>query len=135
MAQYDSEVRDEPSAHISVVPKSTYVPAQSNPEQDRYFFAYTIVIRNDGAVPAKLISRHWIITHGNGRVEEVQGEGVVGEQPRLEPGETFRYTSAAMIETSLGAMHGSYQMKTDDGAGFDAEIPPFRLAAGSDVVH
>jgi ApaG protein len=105
-----------------------YVDEQSEPEQNRYVFAYTITITNTGSVPAKLLSRHWIITDANNKVQEVKGLGVVGEQPYLEPGESYRYTSAAMLETPVGCMQGSYQMLADDGVTFDAPIPAFNLS-------
>ena len=89
---------------------------------------YTITIQNQGHVPAKLLTRHWIITDSNGRVEEVRGEGVVGEQPYLRPGEGFQYTSGAVVETPVASMQGSYQMIADDGVKFDAEIPAFALS-------
>lgn len=120
---------------IEVEALTAFVPEQSDPDRDRYFFAYTITIRNTGLVPAQLLTRHWIITDSNGRQQEVQGEGVVGEQPHLRPGESFRYTSAAMIETPVGTMHGSYQMVTDDGTEFDAPILPFRLARTGQSLH
>jgi ApaG protein len=120
---------------IEVEARTTFVPEQSDPARDRYFFAYTITIRNTGSVPAQLRTRHWIITDSNGRQQEVQGEGVVGEQPHLRPGESFQYTSAAMIETPVGTMHGSYQMVADDGTEFDAPISPFRLALKSQSLH
>ena len=113
---------------IEIDVETAFVEEQSEPDQDRYVFAYTVTIRNVGAVAAKLLTRHWIITDANGRVQEVRGEGVVGEQPHLDPGEGFRYTSAAMIETPVGSMHGSYQMLADDGMQFDAEIPAFGLS-------
>ena len=105
-----------------------FVEAQSDPAADRYVFAYTITIANHGAVTAQLIDRHWIITDASGKVQEVRGEGVVGEQPVLAPGESFRYTSAAMIETPVGSMHGSYGMVDADGARFEATIAPFSLS-------
>ncbi|MGQ4584618.1 Co2+/Mg2+ efflux protein ApaG [Lysobacter sp. F60174L2] len=104
-----------------------YLDDQSEPAQDRYVFAYTIQIRNRGTVGARLLSRHWVITDANGKVQEVQGEGVVGEQPWLQPGEGFEYTSGAVLETDLGTMEGSYAMLADDGTGFDAPIAPFTL--------
>jgi ApaG protein len=104
-----------------------YLDDQSEPAQSRYVFAYTIGIRNSGNVPARLVARHWIITDGNGKVEEVQGEGVVGEQPWLRPGERFEYTSGAVLETDLGMMRGDYKMVADDGTRFDAPIPAFTL--------
>ncbi|OQW94280.1 MAG: Co2+/Mg2+ efflux protein ApaG [Beggiatoa sp. IS2] len=113
---------------IRVDVETMYVDEQSDPEDDRYVFAYTITIRNAGTLSARLLTRHWLITDANGRVQEVRGEGVVGEQPYLRPGEGFQYTSAAMIETPVGSMQGSYQMVGDDGRYFDAEIPAFRLA-------
>jgi ApaG protein len=114
--------------HIRVEVETSYLEHQSEPREHRYVFAYTITIRNEGEVPAKLLTRHWIITDANGRVQEVRGDGVVGEQPHLAPGEGFRYSSAAQIETPVGAMQGSYQMLADDGAQFDAPIAAFRLA-------
>ena len=116
------------SNHIEIDAVTNYLESQSEPEADRYVFAYTITIRNAGEQPAKLLSRHWIITDANGKVQEVRGEGVVGEQPHLSPGEHFRYTSAAMIETPVGVMKGEYRMVSDGGEQFDAEIPPFTLA-------
>jgi ApaG protein len=114
---------------ISVLAESVFIPEQSSPEQQHYFFAYSIQIKNVGSVPAKLMSRHWIITDGNSQVSEVKGDGVVGEQPRLEPGETFEYSSAAAIKTPRGSMEGSYQLVADDGEEFEAEIPKFDLDA------
>ena len=114
--------------NISVEVETTYLEHQSEPGDHRYVFAYTITIRNEGAVSAKLLTRHWIITDSNGQVQEVKGEGVVGEQPYLRPGQGFRYSSAASLETPVGSMQGSYQMIADDGAHFDAPIPAFRLA-------
>ena len=113
--------------HIRVEAQSTYVREQSQPEQDQYVFSYTITIRNIGEVAAQLMSRHWIITNGDGGVQEVRGDGVVGEQPHLGPGDSFRYTSGAMLETPVGSMHGSYLMRTDDGTEFKAPIPTMRL--------
>jgi ApaG protein len=113
---------------IDVDVRSRFLPEQSMPEDGRFVFAYTIRIRNTGSVPARLISRHWLITDGNGKVEEVRGEGVVGEQPWLRPGEDFEYTSGAMLETGSGMMQGSYQMLADDGTRFEAAIAPFVLS-------
>jgi ApaG protein len=112
---------------IEVDVVSTYVDEQSDPDQQRFVFAYTVTIRNTGRVAAQLRTRHWVITDANGKVQEVRGDGVVGEQPHLAPGEGFRYTSAALIETPVGSMHGSYQMMADDGTAFDAPIAPFGL--------
>ena len=105
-----------------------FLDEESAPEDDRYVFAYTIRIRNLGRLPAQLVSRHWVITDGNGRVEEVRGEGVVGEQPRIEPGEQFTYTSGAVLPTAVGTMQGSYDMLADDGTRFDAPIAMFSLS-------
>ena len=118
----------DPRYQIDVSVTTHYLAAQSQPEQNRYAFSYTVTIVNNGQLPAKLLSRHWIITDANGRVEEVRGDGVVGEQPRLEPGEDFTYTSGAVLATAVGTMEGSYDMIGDDGAHFDAPIPPFTLS-------
>jgi len=117
------------NAHaIDIAVATRFLDDQSVPEDQRYVFAYTIRIHNSGEVPARLISRHWVITDANGKVQEVRGEGVVGEQPWLRPGEEFEYTSGAVLETALGTMHGSYQMVADDGTEFDAPIAPFTLS-------
>ena len=113
---------------IRVEVDTSYLEDQSDPKERRYVFSYTITIRNEGSVPARLLTRHWIITDSNGKVQEVRGEGVVGEQPYLKPGQGFRYSSGAVLETPVGAMQGSYQMVTDDGDQFDAPIAAFRLA-------
>ena len=105
-----------------------YLDEQSEPGQDRYVFAYTIHIRNTGTVPAQLLGRHWVITDANGVVQEVSGEGVVGEQPWLQPGEDFSYTSGAVLQTNLGMMHGRYDMVAVDGTRFEAPIPAFTLS-------
>ena len=105
-----------------------FLDDQSAPEEGRFVFAYTIHIRNDGRVPARLLGRRWLITDGNGKVQEVVGEGVVGEQPWLRPGEGFEYTSGAVLETDIGTMRGSYDMLADDGTRFAAPIPPFTLS-------
>lgn len=118
--------RDEHVIDVDVV--TEYVPAQSVPEENRYVFAYTITLRNTGTVSARLLTRRWLITDANGAEQDVYGEGVVGEHPYLRPGEGFRYTSSAMIQTPVGSMQGSYQMLGDDGVAFDAPIRPFRLA-------
>ena len=115
--------------HVIAIDVATrYLDDQSEPEQDRYVFAYTIHIRNTGNVPARLLGRHWVITDANGNVQEVTGEGVVGEQPWLRPGEDFSYTSGAVLETHLGTMQGRYEMLADDGTRFDAPIPLFTLS-------
>jgi ApaG protein len=113
---------------IRVEVRSAYIPERSNPAENRWFFTYTIRITNEGPEAARLISRHWIITDGDGGVEEVRGPGVVGEQPRLEPGQDYEYTSACPLGTNFGTMHGTYRMTTDEGREFDAEIAPFPLA-------
>ena len=113
---------------IAIEVATRFLPEESAPDDGRYVFAYTIRIHNHGPVPAQLISRHWIITDANGKVQEVRGDGVVGEQPRLAPGESFEYTSGAVLETGLGTMRGSYRMRTDDGTAFDAPIDPFTLS-------
>lgn len=114
------------SVEVSVTP--SFLAAQSQPDADRYVFAYTVTIRNTGSVAAKLLTRHWIITDGDGEEREVEGEGVVGEQPRLEPGEDYTYTSGAVIATPIGSMRGNYRMLADDGRNFDARIAAFTLA-------
>ena len=119
---------DNQTYNIQVDVQTQYIPEQSDPEQDRYVFSYTITIRNEGTVPAKLLTRHWIITNADGKTQEVRGEGVVGEQPHLKPGDGFRYTSGTVLETPVGSMQGSYQMVADDGVKFEAEIAPFSLS-------
>lgn len=119
---------DDKPYDIRIKVATNYVDDQSEPDADRYVFAYTITISNDGDVPATLVSRHWVITDANGKVQEVSGDGVVGEQPHLSPGERFRYSSGAVLETPVGAMQGLYRMETDSGASFDAPIDPFTLA-------
>lgn len=113
---------------IQVDVETRYIEEQSNPEQNYYVFAYTITIRNKGSQRAKLLTRHWIITDSNQKVQEVRGDGVVGEQPELNPGEQFVYTSGTMLETSVGTMKGSYQMLAEDGSRFDAPIEEFVLS-------
>ena len=114
---------------IKISAQSQYQPEQSSPDEQRYVFAYTIRIENQGSKPARLLDRHWIITDADGRVQEVRGQGVVGEQPHLRPGESFQYTSGTVLPTPLGSMHGSYGMVGDDGTRFDATIPAFSLAS------
>ena len=113
---------------VQVTAVAEYVAEQSRPQDDHFVFAYHITVLNTGSVRSQLLARHWVITDGNGKVEEVRGEGVVGEQPRLEPGEAFTYTSGAVLQTAVGTMEGSYRMSGDDGTEFDAPIPPFTLA-------
>lgn len=125
---------DAPNHLIAVEVATNYVEDQSDPREQRYVFAYTITITNHGKVPARLMTRHWIITDANGKVQEVRGDGVVGAQPHLKPGQGFRYSSGAILETPVGTMQGSYQMVADDGHHFDAPIAPFSLAMPG-VVH
>jgi ApaG protein len=113
---------------IKIEVATNYIDDESEPDSDRYVFGYTITISNSGDVAAQLISRHWIITDANGKVQEVNGDGVVGEQPLLNPGEQFRYSSGAVLETPVGAMQGLYRMEADGGISFDALIAPFTLA-------
>ncbi|MBI4696691.1 MAG: Co2+/Mg2+ efflux protein ApaG [Gammaproteobacteria bacterium] len=129
-----ADIVSEATYQITVGVSTTYVEDQSQPEQNRYVFAYTVTLRNTGRTAAQLMTRHWIITDATGQVQEVRGDGVVGEQPRLEPGESYRYTSGAVIETPVGTMTGSYHMIADDGVGFEAPIPMFRLSVPN-VLH
>ena len=115
------------SIKISAEPQ--FIPEQSEPDDKRYIFAYTITIENVGSVPAQLISRHWIITDAEGEVQEVKGLGVVGHQPLLQPGQSFQYTSGCALKTPVGSMKGSYQMVAEDGTHFEAVIPEFVLAS------
>ena len=114
------------NVQVTVIPE--FLPDQSDPDEERFFWAYTIEIVNLGPRTVQLMSRHWRITDGRGKVEEVRGPGVVGQQPVLKPGEHVEYTSGCVLETRRGAMHGTYQMQGPDGAMFDAEIAPFQLA-------
>jgi ApaG protein len=111
-----------------------FVERESDPATARYVFAYTITIGNQGDSPGQLLNRHWYVTDADNAVQEVQGPGVVGEQPRIEPGKSFRYTSAAVLETPVGSMHGHYQFKRDDGRLFDVPIPAFSLSVPN-LVH
>ncbi|MCX8146244.1 MAG: Co2+/Mg2+ efflux protein ApaG [Azovibrio sp.] len=120
-------MRDKPH-NITISVRTRYLPEQSDAHQKRFVFAYTITIANLGSSAAQLISRHWIITDADGKVEEVKGLGVVGNQPLLQPGERFEYTSGCVLATPVGTMRGSYQMVSDDGTPFAAEIPEFVLA-------
>ena len=123
-----TNLENKQDAHIDVGVKTQYIEEQSSPDEDRFVFSYTINIHNSGSIAAKLLTRHWIINDANGNMQEVHGEGVVGEQPYLRPGESFEYTSGTVIETPVGSMEGSYQMVTDDGLAFDANIPAFTLS-------
>ena len=117
-----------PPHAIEILVATRFLDDQSVPEDDRYVFAYTIRIRNAGTEPARLLARHWVITDAHGKGQEVRGEGVVGEQPRLEPGDQFEYTSGAVLTTPLGTMQGSYRMVADDGTEFDAPVASFTLS-------
>ena len=121
-------MKDIPTYNTTVSVVTSYIPEQSDPDNDRFAFAYTITIKNEGSVPAKLLSRHWIITDADGSSQEVRGEGVVGEQPHLQPGEDFEYTSGTLLDTPVGSMRGSYQMLADDGKEFECPIAPFTLS-------
>ncbi|AGA91941.1 uncharacterized protein affecting Mg2+/Co2+ transport [Thioflavicoccus mobilis 8321] len=125
---------DETHHQIRVSVRSDYLADQSEPGDGRYAFAYTVTIENLGTQAARLLERHWIITDGDGQVQEVRGEGVVGQQPRIAPGETYRYTSGAVLATPVGSMQGSYGMLADDGTRFEAPISPFSLALQA-VLH
>jgi ApaG protein len=114
---------------IRIQVKSRYLRSQSDPQSGRFAFAYTVEIRNDGKHSAQLLTRHWVITDADDGVREVRGDGVVGEQPKLEPGQSFEYTSGCILGTPWGTMHGSYQFRREDGESFDAEISPFLLAS------
>ena len=113
---------------VSVTVLPQFIADQSDPANDRYVFAYTITIENTGTVPAQLISRHWVITDSHSRIQEVRGLGVVGQQPLLQPGESFEYTSGCQLDTPVGTMRGSYQMTAEDGVQFDATIAEFTLS-------
>ena len=113
---------------VTVEPKARFLAEQSDPAKNQFVFTYTITITNTGDVAAQLLSRHWIITDADHKVQEVKGLGVVGQQPLLKPGESFEYTSGASIPTAVGTMQGSYQMMAADGKAFDAPIPPFTLS-------
>jgi ApaG protein len=113
---------------VDVSVETRFLAEQSQPEQNRFAFAYTITVRNTGIVSAKLLSRHWVITDGDGQVEEIRGDGVVGQQPVIAPGQSHTYTSGTVMTTKVGNMQGAYQMLADDGHRFDAIIAPFRLA-------
>lgn len=113
---------------VPVQVETFYIPAQSDADAERFVFAYTITIRNDSTWPVKLLRRYWSITDANGKHTEVRGDGVVGEQPELQPGSSYTYTSGAVLETPVGTMQGHYEMQTKDGDLFEAPIPLFRLA-------
>lgn len=119
---------------FAIETESRYVPRESDPDNDRYVFAYTITIRNQGDAAGQLLNRHWWVTNGQGEVQEVEGPGVVGQQPRIPPGESFSYTSAALLATPVGAMHGHYEFQDGDGERFEVEIPAFSLSVPA-MVH
>jgi len=129
VVRYNANMEETNAHSIDVSVDSSYIETQSDEDESRFVFAYTVTIHNAGLIPAKLVTRHWIITDSNGKTQEVKGEGVVGEQPYLRPGEAFQYTSGTMLETPVGTMKGSYQMVADDGTQFDATITAFTLAA------
>lgn len=116
------------SHDIAVHVETDFLDDQSKPTDNRYVFSYTITIENRGTMAARLLTRHWIITDGNGQIREIRGDGVVGVQPLLGPGEDYEYNSGTVLETSVGTMHGSYQMLAEDGTRFDADIPEFVLS-------
>ena len=120
---------DTDKYQIEIQPMPQFIPEQSDPDNDRYIFAYTVTSKNIGSVPAQLVSRHWIIPDGHNEVQEVRGLGVVGKQPLLQPGESFQYTSGSSLTTPIGTMKGTYQMVAEDGTHFEAEIPEFVLAS------
>jgi ApaG protein len=120
--------------NIKVSVNTTYLQQESDPENNKYYFLYTVSIINRGEVGAKLLSRHWVIEDANGKVQNVKGDGVVGDQPYINPGDEYQYTSGTVLETSLGTMKGSYQMINDLDKYFDAEIPEFVLSIPR-VIH
>lgn len=120
---------DTTTRHVRVLVKPEYVPSQSTPQTQRWLFAYHVTVENHGTVAVQLMNRHWVITNGEGETDEVRGPGVIGQQPLLQPGESFQYTSGCPLDTPVGTMHGEYEMLVlDTGERFDARIAPFRLA-------
>lgn len=119
---------NEKQYDISVSSETLYIREQSSPRDSRYVFAYTMTIKNTGTMAARLLRRHWVITDANGKIQEVKGDGVIGEQPHILPGETHQYSSASVLETPVGCMQGSYDMIADDGVEFEASIPVFNLS-------
>ena len=119
---------DTVTRSVRIIARPRFVEEQSDPDNNQYLFAYHITIRNEGTETVQLVSRHWIITNGEGKAEDVRGPGVVGYQPTLKPGEEFQYTSGCPLPTPVGTMHGEFNMVTDKGEKFDARIEPFRLA-------
>ena len=123
-----SEVSEAQPYDVQVSVIAEYMASESDPEHNRYVFTYTVTIINQGTIPARLLTRSWLITDSNGMTQEVRGDGVVGEQPYLSPGEGFRYTSGTVLDTPIGSMQGSYLMRADDNTEFNAIIEPFSLA-------
>jgi len=123
-----------PKYKFAITVRPQFLPDHSDTDEDRFMFAYTVTIRNTGEASAQLMSRHWIITDANNNVEEVEGDGVVGEQPVLEPGESFEYTSACPLPTPVGSMRGTYRCVGVDGTSFEASIPEFVLS-GPRTLH
>lgn len=118
----------DPRYQVDVSVTTRFLPEQSQPEQNRFAFSYSVTIHNTGSLAAKLLSRHWVITNGDGQVQEVRGAGVIGQQPLIEPGESHSYSSGTVMSSRVGTMQGSYQMLAADGKKFEALIAPFRLA-------
>jgi len=125
---YNKRMSEENKYRITVSAQAFYVEDQSDPDKNHYVFGYTIKVTNNGDVAAQLVSRHWLITDSNHRVEEVRGLGVIGQQPTLQPGESFEYTSGCPLATPVGTMRGEYQMVAADGTQFEAQIPEFTLS-------
>jgi len=121
------ELSDTTTDGVRVGATAYYLPDESDPDERKFVFGYTIVVANDGDAPVQLLSRHWVIIDGTGRREEVRGTGVVGQQPRLEPGQAFKYQSFCPLRTPWGTMEGTYEMRRDDGTTFDAAIGRFYL--------
>ena len=122
-----------PSNYVRVDVTTEYLPEQSIPENEQYVFAYHVNIHNEGSQNAQLIARHWIMTNGNDKTQELKGMGVIGVQPHIKPGESYQYSSGTVLDTVVGTMQGSYQMKAEDGTLFDAIIPTFSLAVPNQV--
>ena len=128
------QMSDTTTDGVRVGATAFFLPEQSEPEERKFLFGYTIVIANEGSAPVQLVSRHWLIIDAEGRREEVRGPGVVGETPRLEPGQAFKYQSFCPLRTPWGTMEGTYQMRRDDGTTFDAEIGRFYLKLPAEPV-
>ena len=115
--------------NVNIKVETNYLAKQSDPDSKRFVFSYSITITNNNAMPVQLLNRHWLITDGNEHIQEVQGEGVVGEQPVIEPNTSYTYTSGAVLATSVGSMQGHYEMSTDEGSTFNTPIDAFTLAS------